>query len=68
MIKAEFIDNEKGSKWRIVYGDSYSPWYSLYSGLLTWKAPNGVIYGLATPYWDGTLPTGKPFIIEEVKK
>lgn len=66
MIKAEFINTEKEFKWRLVYGNASSEWYSYYQGLLTWLAPNGYLYGLASGYWEGTLPIEKPFQIIEV--
>ncbi len=67
MIKANFINTEKEFKWRLEYGVKYSEWCSYYQGILTWKAPDGCLYGLATAYWDGTLPIEKPFKIVEVK-
>ncbi len=62
---AEFINTNTEFKWRIVYGDETSKWSRHYDGLLVYKFSDGRTFGLATQYWEGSLPTEIPFEIIE---
>lgn len=62
-VKAHFIDNKDGFRWRLESGEEVSEWYAYYSGLLTHKFKNGRTFGLSSQYYEGTLPTEIPFEI-----
>lgn len=66
LITIDFINTTKEAKWRMrsPSGET-SQWSSYYEGVLTHRFSNGILYGLATDYWDGVLPTWKPFTIHE---
>ncbi len=64
-VLAEFVDNSKEFKWRLVKGKEKSKWYKHYEGILTYRFKDGELWGLVTCYWDGTLPSEKPFQIIE---
>ena len=66
-VEAEFIDNSKGFKWRLVKGEEKSPWSKHYEGILVHTFKNGEKWGLATQYWsckeENSLPIEIPFQI-----
>jgi len=63
-IVIDFINTPKEAKWRMrSESGETSEWSSYYEGILTHKFKNSLTYGLATDYWNGVLPTWKPFII-----
>ena len=69
-ITAEFKDTEREFKWRLVCKKTgeKSHWSKLYSGLLTYQFKDGRVFGLATDYWAGSLPTEVPFEIVRQKE
>jgi hypothetical protein len=64
-IVVDFVNTTKEAKWRLRAGDAASEWDSYYVGVHTFTFKN-ILYGYATQYWDGVLPTETPFIITPV--
>ena len=61
--KLEVIDNETEFKIRLVLGEEVSPWFKHYSSVHTHRFANGELWGVATQYYEGVLPTETPFLI-----
>ena len=70
-VKAEFVDNKKEFKWRLIKGNEVFKWSKWYEGILVHTFKDGTKYELATQYWSGesstSLLTEKPFQIIEHK-
>ena len=69
-VKAEFIDNKKEFKWRLVKGKEKSRWFSHYENILIHTFKDKTKWGLVTQYWSSDYPTEnlpieKPFQIIE---
>lgn len=57
-VEVEFVDDEQSTKWRLIVDGNASDFSGYYSGILVHKG-----FGLATAYWEGTLPSLVPFKI-----
>lgn len=62
-IIVEIVDNAKEHKWRMRYGNIETEWTYHYAGILVLNLESGEMWGYATKYWSGVLPTEIPFCI-----
>ena len=71
-IIVEIIDSKEELKWRLCQEVNskivkWTPWTKYYEGILTIELDNGELWGYATDYWNGVLPTEIPFSIQKCR-
>lgn len=66
-IQVQIEDLKNSYRWRLAYGNQdgweTSEWTSYYEGILKHTFSNGETWYYASDYWNGVLPTEKPFQI-----
>jgi hypothetical protein len=71
-IIVDVVNTKNEYKWRLgqeVNGKikKRTEWTSHYEGILTIELDNGELWGYATDYWNGVLPTEIPFSIQKCR-